>query len=843
MSSASKNHSGFENLSIWAAVGAGGVAAAIGGVYLVFWLSGALTERGLYSYIIKTNASLCIFLCGISLVLAVAPGCGKARFQTARVLAGIAAAVAGLTLFEHLTGLTLGIDQMLAEERPGALGVLHPNRMGPPASAGLTLCGVGLLLLLDRKRNMSRLVQGIGISICLISLLGILGHLYGIAGLYATPQSTAISWAAAASLFLLGTGLLLARAHEGFIAVFTSPGPGSTAARGLLVPAIFLPVLLGWLILQGEQRGMYTHGFGTGMLVLLLIVLFSILVYQAGKGAETALKAAEDQRSRETLRYSEQRLKTIIDNMAEGLIVLDPGSGSLQWNRKALEMYHQDAQAAGLNRLDGLRYRYEVTTLEGEVVPVDQWPLARLLRGEEFHDLDLAVRDLRGDWQRIIAFSGVMIRDEGGDPQMGLMNLRDITRRKEAEEQVRKTRDAVRESEEKFRAVFQQAAVGMGRVNFADARWVDVNDAFCQMLGYSREEILSIPWTEMTHPDDLDLDLIPFRRMAAGELETYTVEKRFFHKGGGHVWARLTLSLVRNQQGAPDYEVAIIEDISDRKKAEEALHRAKDELELRVRERTRQLEEAYAALQRETTERLAAVEDLREKEQLLVQQSRMAAMGEMLGNIAHQWRQPLNVLALMVQKLRFTFDKGQLDSETMRDEVSKAMNVIRHMSQTIDDFKDFLKEEKEIREFSVNSAVSATMALLEAQLKNANITVELDQESELLVTGHRNEFSHVVMNLITNARDALRDKEIESPKIVIRLFQEEGRKVVTITDNAGGVPDEIIGRIFDPYFTTKGPDKGTGIGLFMSKNIIEKNMHGRLSVRNSTEGAEFRIEL
>ncbi len=142
----------------------------------------------------------------------------------------------------------------------------------------------------------------------------------------------------------------------------------------------------------------------------------------------------------------------------------------------------------------------------------------------------------------------------------------DITDLKESEEHLKR-------SETKFRAVFEKAAIGMGRVRFDDARWIDVNDTFCNMLGYDRQELLVIPWPDITHPEDIDIDLKPFRQMAAGQLEKYTVEKRFIHKQGHFVWARLTLSLVRDEDGNPDYEIAVIEDISQRMQLEETLRR------------------------------------------------------------------------------------------------------------------------------------------------------------------------------------------------------------------------------------------------------------------------------
>jgi PAS domain S-box-containing protein len=136
----------------------------------------------------------------------------------------------------------------------------------------------------------------------------------------------------------------------------------------------------------------------------------------------------------------------------------------------------------------------------------------------------------------------------------------------------RRAEAALRESERRFRTMFESAAIGIARVAFEGERWIEVNDTFCRILGRTREEMLSTPWPDMTHPEDIDLDLVPFRRMAEGELDHYAVEKRFICKSGRPLWARLTLSLVRDAEGRPDYEIAVMEDISERKAQEEKLH-------------------------------------------------------------------------------------------------------------------------------------------------------------------------------------------------------------------------------------------------------------------------------
>ena len=260
-----------------------------------------------------------------------------------------------------------------------------------------------------------------------------------------------------------------------------------------------------------------------------------------------------------------------------------------------------------------------------------------------------------------------------------------------------------------------------------------------------------------------------------------------------------------------------------------------------VRETRRKETERF--LRDETIERLRATEALREKEQMLIQQSRLAAMGEMIGNIAHQWRQPLNTLGLTIQQLSLYYDLGDFTKEFLNNSVNKSMEVIQHMSQTIDDFRNYFRPDKEKIEFKVQEAINSTLSLIEDSFKNQHIGIELVAKGNPVINGYSNEFAQVALNILNNARDVLTEREIKNPRVTITIGNEGERVVVTIADNAGGIPEEIIGKIFDPYFTTKGPQTGTGVGLFMSKTIIEKNMNGILTVRNTGNGAEFRIEV
>jgi signal transduction histidine kinase len=240
----------------------------------------------------------------------------------------------------------------------------------------------------------------------------------------------------------------------------------------------------------------------------------------------------------------------------------------------------------------------------------------------------------------------------------------------------------------------------------------------------------------------------------------------------------------------------------------------------------------------------------------------MAAMGEMLGAIAHQWRQPLNALGLIVQNLKDAYAYGELDRQYLERTVQKSMAQIQHMSKTIDDFRNFFHPDREKTVFDTMQAVGDVLTLFAAQLAANDITCRLTCHThdktytnlsdievcpDKLVRGFRNEFEHVMLNLINNARDAILQARSSGAAgqagISFDFYNRDGMIVISVGDNGGGVDPAVMERIFEPYFTTKDPAKGTGLGLYMSKVIIEDHMNGKLSVRNDGRGAVFTIEL
>lgn len=237
------------------------------------------------------------------------------------------------------------------------------------------------------------------------------------------------------------------------------------------------------------------------------------------------------------------------------------------------------------------------------------------------------------------------------------------------------------------------------------------------------------------------------------------------------------------------------------------------------------------------------VKKSREQEELLIQKSRFIAIGEMISNIAHQWRQPLCELSAIMMTLKFKYNLGKLDGNTMNEKSKEAEHLLEYMSKTIDDFRGFFMPSRERKVFYVREAVDSVINIIGTTIKNKKISLYVELSRGEMILGHRNEFEQALLNIITNAKNILVIKKIKEPKIEIKLTTKGKYTYLTIGDNAGGVATKPIDKIFQPYFTTREDSGGTGIGLYMSKLIIEKSMGGILMVKNNEDGALFTIRL
>ncbi|WP_419782701.1 PAS domain S-box protein [Malaciobacter marinus] len=246
-----------------------------------------------------------------------------------------------------------------------------------------------------------------------------------------------------------------------------------------------------------------------------------------------------------------------------------------------------------------------------------------------------------------------------------------------------------------------------------------------------------------------------------------------------------------------------------------------------------------------------AQKKLKDNEEMIHHQSKMAAMGEMLENIAHQWRQPLSVITTSASSVKIHKEMGTLSDDFLDEVLDAIVKSGNHLSQTIDDFRDFFKPDKEKVRFNIKNTYKKALFLVSSKLKNREIDI-IENIEDIDLYGFDNELVQVIMNLINNARDALEESSLEYKYIFIDIYKDkENNIILKICDNAGGIPVNVIGKIFEPYFTTKHKSLGTGIGLYMCEEILVKHMNGEIAVKNkefeyegnSFKGAEFTLKI
>jgi len=256
------------------------------------------------------------------------------------------------------------------------------------------------------------------------------------------------------------------------------------------------------------------------------------------------------------------------------------------------------------------------------------------------------------------------------------------------------------------------------------------------------------------------------------------------------------------------------------------LNRLTENLEIRVNQRTKELKELNDDLQRRINE---AVRREKRQNAIITQQARLASMGEILENIAHQWRQPLNTISWILHDIRIKTELGQEDQVDIKQVEEKINNSVQFLSDTIDDFRRYTDKSDMPQTFNLKRTIDSSIMLLFETFSKNQVNIKVDCDDNITYKGYENDLKHVIVNLLNNARDAFEERGIENGEIIIRVYHEKDELIIAVRDNAGGIPKKIVKNIFEPYFTTKHKSKGTGLGLYISKNMID-HMNGTIEV-------------
>jgi len=367
-----------------------------------------------------------------------------------------------------------------------------------------------------------------------------------------------------------------------------------------------------------------------------------------------------------------------------------------------------------------------------------------------------------------------------------------------------------------------------------------VNDEFCAISGYSREELIGKRHNVVKHPT---IPKSNFKELwnTITAKKTYKATVKNLSKDGKDYYLNTTITPILDENGDIEEFIAIRYDVTKEVELTMVLERQEQILEERVKQQTKELAQLNRTLEKRVQQEIKKNE---EKQKILFMQSRFASLGQMIANIAHQWRQPLTELNWVLFSLKNNFKKS--NSKDFDISYKEAQQIISNMSNTIEDFLNFFNPNKKKSLFIIQDSINDALNILSNHLEKEEITIE-KKFIDIQVEGISNELSQVIINLIQNAKDAFCINRVENKIIWITISKVEIKSKlfakIVIEDNAGGINEKYIDKIFEPYFSTKHASTGTGIGLFMSHMIIQNSLNGIITVENGEKGARFIITI
>jgi len=525
--------------------------------------------------------------------------------------------------------------------------------------------------------------------------------------------------------------------------------------------------------------------------------------------------------------------------------------------------------------------------------------------------------DIKGK-EHLIAWTNNAFMDKDGIVTSVITSGIDITNEE-------KLSQKLYEQEHLYKLTFEEAEIGIAHASL-DGKWIDTNEHFSKLLGYTKEEFTQMYVSDITYEEDKNTDREMIKELISGERNSYNIEKRYVHKNGNIIWVNLAVVLLKDEAGMPLYLLKIIRDITQSKMLMFRLEIEKsrfqkviettpipiilfnedgeillinnifeqltgytleeiptiqkliekffvendEETLLQIKEyyqnptkfpklkqsiRTKSGEKRHGILNAVKLDDdniinkaiyLIAIIDtteMQKKEELMLAQSRQAAMGDMLSMIAHQWRQPLSVISMVSNNIQAQIQLQEVIKQESLQELIETLNEQTHyLSHTIDDFRNFFRPEKERESLSLNIVIERLKHLVGKSLENNSIALEYEQNAKVIICTYQNQLMQVLINIINNAKDAIKENNIQDGHIIISATSTKKEIVLKICDNGGGIDSSIKAKLGEPYVSTKAKN-GTGLGIYMSKIIASKYLGGRLFWESDDKGSCFYLAI
>ena len=765
----------------------------------------------------KPNTAVALCLAGLSLFLssrsANAPD--PRRQAAAAVLASLSAAIGALTLAEYAFALNFGIDERLWRDYAVSSA---PGRMAPISAFNLVCLGLSIILLrFPKQTNRAHALAGCAAT---SSLLSVAGLLYGVPVLYESGQFTAVALHTALAFLLLSAGVCCASSQRGFMRVVTGSGTSGTLLRRYGLAAIIVPFLFGWLRVQAVHWGWCSVDLGRAIVAVANAATLATLGWVSTRFLRKAEHAQA--RSQAGLRESEERLHLVVEQLTEGLVIANLEGQLLHWNRAALEAHGFSTMEEGMRSLPEFAQIFELSDLDGRVVPYEQWPMPRVFRGETLEFCELRLRHLGQGWTRLFSYGGSSVHGADGKA-LAFLTITDITRQKEIETEIEaanerfhrahlelEVRVLERTSElARANAGLQQQMQERARAEHANqqimdhsldvictfdaaGRFVQVSQACNTLWGYQPEELIGRPYLDLVHPDDREKTLATAAAIRKGRVER-EFENRYVRTDGSVVPMVWSAQWSDAQQSM----FCVARDVTARKQVETALLKAKEAAEAASR-----------------------------------------AKSEFLANMSHEIRTPMNGIIGMTELVLDTkLDRSQREYLTMAR--TSAITLLGLINDILDFSKiEAGKLELESVEFNLHDCIGTLLKPLavRADQKGLELTADIAADVPYQTVGDPMRLRQILINLTDNAIKFTPQGDVMLRVAVESATEDEHVLHFTVADSGIGIPAEKQALIFEAFAQADGTTTrtygGTGLGLAIATRLVEQ-MRGRIWVEST----------